>query len=171
MSLLLLIDGYNVYHAARKVCEAWAHMTPMTLCNLMAEDMRLLREGAIVVFDGNQPRGQSLKTQPPGYLKICFSGAKSDADAMLAALIAKNTAPRRLTVVSSDNTIRRAGRRRRTKLLKAQEYLEAMLKRSEAPPPRPTEPPEKRQGLAEGGDTDRWVSLVAARVLQKADRG
>lgn len=100
-----LIDGYNLYHAAGKFSEEWAHITPMTLCHFIAEDMRRLRDKAVIVFDGGPPRGISLATKPPGYVKIIFSGPDSDADTTLESLIQKNTAPRRLTVVSSDNRI------------------------------------------------------------------
>jgi predicted RNA-binding protein with PIN domain len=157
-----LFDGYNLYHAACKFSAEFAHLTPMALCRFIAADMYLLKDKAVVVFDGRALRGISQKMEPAGYVKIIYSGPDADADTVMEGLIQKNTAPRRLTVVSSDNRVRKAARRRRTKMLKSLEYLEAFIKRLEKPTPRPTEPQAKRRGLAEG-ELDEWLELFGLK--------
>jgi len=154
----LLIDGYNVYHAALKFSSEWSRLVPMGLCRLVAQDMCRLGEAAVVVFDWPEPRGQFLKVEPEGYVRIIYAGPGRDADSALEKLIKDNSAPRRLTVVSSDRQVQRAARRRRARILKADEYLEALQMRSEQPPDRPQEPIEKRRGVAEG-DLTEWLEL------------
>jgi len=153
-----LFDGYNVYHAGRKLSEQLSHIPPFTFCSIVAEDIRCLGERAVVVFDGRKPPGQWTRLGSAGVVEVVFSGSDSDADTVLEELIRKNSAPRRLMVVSSDNRVRRAARRRRCGILKAAEYIEAMLNRLERPPPRPREPSEKQQGLS-GENLNDWLEL------------
>jgi uncharacterized protein len=153
-----LFDGYNVYHAARKLTEQWSDITSIALCRLIGQDMCYLRDWSIVVFDGSRPRGRPADVDPAKHIKIIYSGHDSDADVLLEELIEKNTAPRRLTVVSTDRQVRKATRRRRAKSLTSREYLEFMIKRSQRPAPPPPEPREKRHGLPEG-QLDQWLEL------------
>ena len=153
-----LIDGYNVYHAARKLADEWAVLTTVSFCTLVAEDLRRLRDRGVIVFDGGPLRGISYEVEPADYVRVIFSGAGSDADTVLEGLIQKNTAPRRLVVVSSDNRLKKAARRRRAQSLTAQEFLEQMVRRSSAPQRRPPEPQEKRQGVGPG-QLEKWLDL------------
>jgi len=153
-----LIDGYNVYHAARKLAQEWATLTTVSFCTLVAEDLRRLRDWGIIVFDGGPLRGISYEVEPADYVRVIFSGAGSDADTVLEGLIQKNTAPRRLVVVSSDNRLKKAARRRRAQSLTAQEFLDQMVRRSAAPQRRPPEPQEKRQGVGPG-QLEQWLEL------------
>ena len=153
-----LFDGYNLYHAFRKVAEEFQSITPRLLCELIAQDMSQLRDKATVVFDGHPLRGQFDDATTIGSVTIAHSRSESDADTVLENMIKENSAPRRLTVVSSDNRIRRAARRRRATSLSSADYIEKALKRLSNPPKRQTEPREKRQGTAPG-QTDEWLKL------------
>jgi len=153
-----LFDGYNVYHAARKLTEQWSDITSIALCRLIGLDMCYLHDWSIVVFDGNRPRGRPADVDPSKHIKIIYSGHDSNADILLAELIEKNTAPRRLKVVSTDRQVCKAARRRRAESLTSREYLELMIKRSQRPAPPPPEPREKRHGLPEG-HLDQWLKL------------
>lgn len=152
-----LIDGYNLYHAARKITEEWSQLVPMALCRMIAEDMQRLRDGAIVVFDGAAPRGRPADVEPVGYVRIVYSGPKSDADTVLEQMIQQNTAPRRLAVVSTDRRVRQAARRRRAVSLRSEEYLLSLVRRLDQPPRR-GDPPEKRQGVPEG-QLNEWLEM------------
>ena len=153
-----LIDGYNVYHAARKLSEEWATLTTVSFCTLVAEDLRRLRDWGIIVFDGGPLRGISYEVEPADYVRVIFSGAGSDADTVLEDLIQKNTAPRRLVMVSSDNRLKKAARRRRAQSLTSPEFLMQMVRRSAAPKRGPAEPREKRQGVGPG-QLEKWLEL------------
>ena len=153
-----LFDAYNVYHAACRMSQEWAHLMPLDLFGLIARDMRRLQDAAIAVFDGAPPRDTARKVDPDGYVKVIYSGPNTDADAVLEKMIRKNSAPKLLTVVSSDNQVRRAARRRRATRLSASDYLAAMQRRMKQPDARPAEPVEKRKGLSEG-ELNEWLEL------------
>ena len=163
-----LIDGYNVYHAAIKLSEEWSRMTPSTMCGFIAQDMQRLGDLATVVFDGTQPRGISMELNGFDCLKAIYSGPKSDADTLIEQFVQKNTAPRRLIVVSSDNRIRRVARRRKATSLASLEYLGDLIKRLQKPPRGPKEPREKRHGVPEG-QLNQWLELFGIDPDQPPD--
>lgn len=153
-----LFDGYNVYHTAGHLCHQWSHVTPDTLCQYIAEDMRRLDEHGVVVFDGARPSGSALEIEPRGYLRVVYAGGGNSADDLIEQMISDNTHPKRLSVVSSDRRIRKAARRRRAVSLASDDYLLALLAREDVPETGPREPEEKQQGLGEGQRND-WMEL------------
>lgn len=153
-----LIDGYNLYHALRKYSEEWADTIPQAMCQWIEKDMNRIGDWAIVVFDGTRPRGSFSQEGREKHVSVLFSGGGKDADSILVSLIQKNTAPRRLIVVSSDNRLRTAARRRKATSLSANEYLLALTKRQEKKRVRSKEPQEKQQGLFPG-EAGKWMEL------------
>jgi predicted RNA-binding protein with PIN domain len=111
-----LIDGYNLLHASGVFGRG-----PGTLENARLALLNFLSihlephdlKYTTIVFDA--------KDAPPGLpdtydlqgMTIRFARGYSDADALLEEMIAAHTTPRRLTVVSSDHRVQRAGRKRR----------------------------------------------------------
>ena len=163
-----LFDGYNVYHAANRILEEWLSITPLTLCNLISEDMRLQGERGTVVFDGVQPRGGPGKIEPGGYVKIIYSGPQSDADTRMEELIGKNSAPRQLIVVSSDRQIFKAARRRRAKTMTSAVYLRELIKRRQKPKRGIRDPWEKRHGVVEG-NLRKWLKMFGINPDEPGD--
>ncbi len=154
-----IVDGYNLYHAICKLSEDLSRITPRTLCCFVAQDMSILKNDATIVFDGNPwPRQNVEEVEPVGYVKLLFSGPDSDADSEIEHLIQKSSAPRRLTVISSDRRLYRAARKRRARWQKSTDYLFEMFDRASRPPRLPPEPPEKRKGVPEG-ELDHWLDL------------
>lgn len=174
-----LFDGYNVYHAARKLTDYWDQMSPALMCRLVENDIRYLRDVATVVFDGTYPRqwpgaNESIARmhkrwfggyaqwpadiEAGGVVSIVYSGPETDADSILEEMIRQSSAPKRLVVVSADRRIVRAGRRRRAKTFTSRDYLEGMIKRANRPDPPPQDPPEKRKGLAKK-DLRPWLEV------------
>src|ERR1700677_2732919 len=77
-----------------------------------------------VVFDASvHPGDFALDAQYRG-LGILFALGDENADARIEILIAQHSKPKTLTVVSSDNRIRQAANRRRTKSLTADQFWE-----------------------------------------------
>ena len=77
-----------------------------------------------VVFDASvHPGDFALDAQYRG-LGILFALGDENADARIEQLIARHSNPKTLTVVSSDNRIRQAASRRRTKSLTADQFWE-----------------------------------------------
>ncbi|MBN2209933.1 MAG: NYN domain-containing protein [Sedimentisphaerales bacterium] len=153
-----LFDGYNIYHAAAKMSDAWSHITPGGLCALLAEDLTILRDNGVCVFDGAPPRGSDWAGKTIGPLTTLFSGPGREADCLLEQLIKENTAPRRLVVVSSDNRVKRAARRRRAQTIIAREYLISLLQRRDRPAPPPREPRAKHEGVPPG-QLNEWLEF------------
>lgn len=118
MATRLIIDGYNLLNATGIV---GPQALPPTLersrhglLNFLATRLdQSSRESTTIVFDA--------MNAPPGLphhfthhdITVLFAPRSEDADTLIERLIQSNTAPRQLTVVSSDHRIQRAARRRR----------------------------------------------------------
>ena len=83
-------------------------------------------------------------------------GVDRTADDVLVERIRADSAPRRLTVVSTDRLIRREAGKRRCRVLRAEPFARRLL----APPtpaPAPDEPAAKMHGLADEDDAAHWL--------------
>ncbi len=141
-----LIDGNNLIFA---LIEAGPEVDRVGLCELLA---RLVDAGekVRVVFDGPAP-------QHPADLRIAESGVAASfcpgraADGEIIDWIAADSAPRLLTVVSSDREIRRAASRRKCKCMNSDEFARALSQIQRVPGQGDSdckgEPSEKRDGL------------------------
>ena len=164
----LLIDCYNVLHAEKP--SALAGLGEASLCALLARS-RWAAGGVTVVCDGS-PKPHSLKAGDPalGAVELIFSGADRSADDVIVELIDRDSAPRRLTVVSSDRTIRRAARRRKARDWSAEEFLKRLPKaaRSGGDPPEPG--PGKPGGDAmPDGQVERWLDFFGIDPADSPD--
>jgi len=146
-----LIDGNNLIFACKK---AGFEIDRQGLCALLQVLARQARR-VTVVFDG-PARVDTASEQTTEGIELVFSGTVK-ADDIICELIAQNTAPRRLTVVSTDRQIRKAARRRRCKVQRSEQFAEYLIRLAEKPPRRPpTEPPQKRHGLT-ADETKAWL--------------
>lgn len=156
----LLIDGNNLIHALARVGPNLGRAGLCKLLAALAEPGRpgpLAGERVCVVFDGAAPRGRLAEQMKHDRLEAVYSAPRS-ADELILERIAADSAPRRLTVVSSDRELRRAGRRRRCKLARSEEFADALISASDRPGPRaPAEPPEKRRGCLTPAETQAWM--------------
>jgi uncharacterized protein len=149
-----LIDGNNLMHAMASVgLDAGRSALCFLLENVLGD-----RESAVVVFDGPRRSEESLEEDGTSPLDIRFSGRRV-ADAILIEEIRANSAPRRLTVVSTDREVRTAARRRRCPLVTSEAFAEELRRRKwslDRPVSPSPEPKEKREGLTEG-QTRHWL--------------
>ena len=113
----LIIDGYNLLYAAgivgAKTGPGGLERSRAALLGFLAELLDP-REAArtTVVFDAkNPPPGLPRSVEYRG-MTVCFASAYEDADSLIEELVRADSAPRRLTVVSSDHRLQRAARRR-----------------------------------------------------------
>lgn len=118
MPIELLVDGYNVIFE----CGLTGRMDhPRALENGRFRLLRTLarkrneaeREQTLVVFDAKlRPfRGSPAAMKVAG-IDVRFAVNHDEADAMIEELIRQHSAPRQLTVISSDHRLQRAARRR-----------------------------------------------------------
>lgn len=116
----LLIDGYNLLNAVgivgRGVGPGGLERSRLALLNFLAESLQpeeVVR--TTVVFDAaDAPPGLPRVVEHRG-LTVRFSAGYEDADALIEELIRAESAPKRLTVVSSDHRLHRAARRRKAR--------------------------------------------------------
>jgi predicted RNA-binding protein with PIN domain len=139
----LLIDGYNLMHAAgilgHGLGPGGLERSRTALLNFLAESIDPAEKGrTIVVFDAaSAPPGVPQSMEHKG-LHVRFAARYEDADTLIEELIRHDAAPKKLTVVSSDHRLHRAARRRRAKAIDSDQwYAQAMRQRRERQQSRP----------------------------------
>ena len=173
----LLIDGYNLLNAVgivgRGVGRSSLERSRRALLNFLAESLDA-EEAArtTVVFDASDaPRGLPRVVEHRG-LTVRFAAGYADADSLIEELIRADTAPRRLTVVSSDHRLQRAARRRRAKAVDSDVWFgEVARRRADRAQPTETGPAKPHVPLSEGKIAawlDRFGGEAALKDLVEA---
>ena len=139
MSLLLLIDGYNVVapiapprsplqSGNRSSDDGWLQRERMQLIQRLATHLSDdLCPRTCVVFDAaNPPRDRPHQFRISG-IDVRFAVGYPEADDLLEELIASHSAPKQLAVVSSDHRVQAAARRRNCAVFDAQPWLDDLL--------------------------------------------
>jgi predicted RNA-binding protein with PIN domain len=152
--MLLLVDGYNLLWAVKKLTEQESVVTDVRMCWYVNEYLRKIKQMGEMIFDGVGPpdkRGFDGFTN----LEIIFSGRDIEADTVIENKIRINSAPKGLTVISSDRRVRDAAKTRRAISIKAEDFWLGLTKELEKKE-RIKEPKQKRHGLTDG-ETDYWL--------------
>ena len=130
----LLIDAYNVLHVVGVLPPDLAGIDLEELAILIAKS-RFRGEEAVLVCDGvNKPH----QVDETGLVHVRFAGAGVTADELILRLVRGSSAPRRLTVVTSDREIVVNARRRRAAVISSEAFLETLA--------------SDRQGRSSGGN-------------------
>ncbi len=148
--MALLIDAYNVLHCTHILPAPYAMMNVERLCDLLA-DSRWSCSRIAVVCDGAPP---SMGATLHGEVDLVYAGGGKDADSWIERFIARTTAPRDLMVVSNDNRIIRAARRRRCRTMDSESFLRQLIRKPQTPrPDKPASagPEETRQWMHKFG--------------------
>ncbi len=132
MSLLLLIDGYNVIAPvappARGASDRWLHDERMRLVTRLTEHLEdWVRKKTCVVFDASNPprdRPSSFTVQD---LEVKFAVGYPEADDLIEEMIAAHSSPKRLAVVSADHRIQQAARRRGCAVFDSEPWIDHLL--------------------------------------------
>ena len=130
----LLIDGYNSIYAAGIVPKGSGpgglERSRAALLSFLAESVESAELArTTVVFDAgpDAPRGLPRSWSFRG-ITVRFATGYDDADALIEELIQTDSAPRQLTVVSSDHRVQRAARRRRAKAVDSDRWFSDALR-------------------------------------------
>jgi predicted RNA-binding protein with PIN domain len=165
-----VIDGYNLLHAMGRL---GGPVGPNQLAKARAGLLGLVApvhgaDPATIVFDARRPPAEVSTDEVQAGVRIEFATGE-EADDRIEWLIAHDSAPKRLIVVSDDRRIRQAARRRGCAPWQCDEYLKWVAKKRRQQRARPaTEKPsgmgplETERWLAEFGDLDRdpeWDDL------------
>ncbi len=151
-----LIDGYNLLWAIHKLDDESQSLTDVQMCRIVSGYLKQTGESGEIVFDGIGPPDKSGFDNMEN-LEVFFTGADVDADSVIENKIRANTAPRRLTVVSSDRRVRDAARARKAIALKSEKFFE-QVKRQLRKKTFKIEPQAKHVGLSEG-ETEQWLKF------------
>ena len=132
MSLLLLIDGYNVLSPVapptRNTDANWLHRERMLLIDRLGSHLdEELRLRTCVVFDAaNPPRNRASEFVVQG-IQIRFAIDYPEADDLIAELINAHHSPKQLTVILSDHRIQASARRRGAVPFDSEPWLDALV--------------------------------------------
>jgi hypothetical protein len=187
--MALLIDGYNLLHASgilgRGIGPGSLERSRAALLNFLAESLAaddLAR--TTVVFDAREaPPGLPRSVQHRG-ITVCFAEPGGDADGVIEQLIAADSSPRRLTVVSSDHRLHRAARRRHAKPIDSDQWylqvVRARIARQKGPTQsaKPGDPASESEvqfwlrqfGLEQSEEPGKAAGDVANGPLPPSDR-
>lgn len=138
----LIVDCYNVLHATMP--PMLAGLSEGGLCQALARTTWATSGGgggggAITVVADGRPKPLGVTESPVAAVDLVYAGSHRSADDLIIDLIEADSAPRRLTVVSSDRVIRAAARRRRARDLSSDDFIDKLChqlrKHAAGPPP------------------------------------
>ncbi len=116
----LIIDGHNLIGKMSTISLADPNDEDK-LVRILARRLHGTRQKVIVVFDkGSDVDFAPVRTGPR--LRVIFASPTSSADTMIIDLIRRDPNPKGMTIVSSDNEIRRCARARRARLISAEDF-------------------------------------------------
>lgn len=151
---MFLIDGHNLLHVVLKSEENAGATSDLELCGVLSRYMMQVGSPGVIIFDGTGPPDKSGFDYIAN-LEVLFAGLGADADSVIEDKIATSTAPKRMTVVSSDRRLRRAARARKCTSLKSEVFWGNVLRELNRKRPE-SEPAAKRLGLSDS-ETDQWL--------------
>lgn len=129
----LIIDAYNVIHelgmfpasgmgpgSLGRICGSFLEM-------LAAQIPLELRKRTTIVFDARSapPEGFS-PSQIIGEMQVLFAIEEPEADDLIEYLIKRHSAPKQLTVVSSDHRLQTAARRRNARTVDSDSWIDSI---------------------------------------------
>jgi len=132
MSLILLIDGYNVVAPiappGRVRDPRWLQRERNQLVSRLVQHLDAeIRNRTCLVFDAaNPPPDRPSEFDAEG-IHVRFAIGYPEADDLLEEIIAAHSAPKNLAVVSSDHRVQAAARRRGSQIFDAQSWLDDLI--------------------------------------------
>ena len=159
----LLIDGYNLMYAQGHMGkkfgpDAFRKVRARFLNDLAGRLGPVEAHLTTVVFDAAAPPdGFPRQTSHKG-IAVVFAVDDDSADERIIQLIAEHSAPKQLTVVTSDNRIRQAATRRKARVLTSDQFLVALDRRAHRPSSSPpAAEPERREQTLSAEDAAFWL--------------
>ncbi|MDX1961557.1 MAG: NYN domain-containing protein [Pirellulales bacterium] len=163
----LIIDGYNLLHASGVLGQGrgldYLRKSRQALLNCLAESLPPTElPQTTVVFDATDPPWNAPKQQKHAGMTVVFASHFADADSYIEELIKQNSAPRRLTVVSSDHRLHRAAKRRKATPIDSDLWFRELLRqRQSRRSPSGANPGDdqvvKPEGPFSEGETQYWL--------------
>lgn len=152
---MLIIDGYNLLRAVQNLTEHSSEITDVRLCQIIGEYLYRIKKKGRIVFDGIGPRDKTPFNNLNN-LEVIFSGSSHEADDIIEKLILNDTAPKRLTVVSSDRRIKAAANKRKATAVDCVDFWMEVIRTIEKKRKKQVEPQGKFIGISEA-ETEYWL--------------
>ena len=136
----LIIDGYNLLHAAGMAQRDYAQ-GDLQRCRtrlirfLMSKLSPAELNRATLVFDARVPPPDRPSEFRISGMCVLFANPGGDADEMIENLLASHSSPSRVTLISSDRRLQTAARRRHARPVASETFFDQMSER-ERPAPR-----------------------------------
>lgn len=151
-----IIDGHNLLHSIHKTTRGDQPISDIALCRLVSRYLQACGEKGQIIFDGTGPP-QKTAFDYIKNLEVVFVGITTDADTVIEDKITASTAPKRLTVVSSDRRLIRAARIRKAGTIKSDAFWDDVQKQLRHKK-KFKEPQQKQHGLTES-ETKQWLEF------------
>jgi len=157
----VIVDGYNVLHASGVFGKGRGtrgfEESRTALLDLMVDLLGRETSNVIVVFDAAEaPDGLPSRLAHRG-LRVWFAREYPDADSLIEELVASDTSPLQLVVVSSDRRLAAAARRRRATCIESDVWLNDLRKRSRENPLLAIQYDAKPCAPATSQEVQRWL--------------
>jgi len=152
----VIIDGYNLLRSVQELDEQAELINEIQLCRVLDRYLKIIGQNGEIIFDGTGPL-EKFGFENVTNLEVVFVGLSTDADTVIENKIKASTAPRQLTVISSDRRLQKAAHTRKTTLVKSHIFwnkLQKQLSRRR----KIKEPAAKRLGLTES-ETQQWLKF------------
>ena len=153
---MIIIDGHNLLHSIVNIGKDQEEITDIQLCWIISRYLKAIREKGEIIFDGTGPRDKTPFDNIAN-IEVFFAGFGTDADTVIENKIKASTAPKRLSVVSSDRRLRDAARARKATAVKSEVFWDNLHKQLRRKKP-VKEPEAKRSGLTES-ETKQWLEF------------
>lgn len=159
----LLIDGYNLLHAAGM---ARARYGPGDLQRCRERLLRFLfaklapaeLERVTVVFDARDPPPDRPSRQTFRGLTVQFANPGGDADVLIQEWLDAHSAPRHVTLVSSDKVLKRAARSHGSRSVDSEQFFKRLEHRRNDTVARSRAwHDEKPDGPLSAAEVDAWM--------------
>jgi len=158
---MIIVDGNNLLWALHESFGEQEVTTETELCRILGRYFAATAEEGQVVFDGAGPADKSAFDSMVN-AEVVFAGFHKDSDSIIEEKIKASTAPRRLTVVSSDRRLRKAAAARKAVAVKSEDFWEQVQNELRRKKPERKEPEEKKEGLTQG-ETEQWMDLFGLK--------
>jgi predicted RNA-binding protein with PIN domain len=148
-----LIDGYNLLHAwglapPRGARPGQLERARHNLLDRLRQSPGAAGHGITVVFDATGAPADAVAEHDYHGIRVAFA-LDGSADDHIEALVHRETKPHELTVVSDDHRLRQAAQRSRCAAQRCLDFIELVLHRHPAAPPKEgPEPAAKPEALS-----------------------
>lgn len=163
--MALIIDGYNLLHAAGilggGVGPGGLERSRLALLNFVAESIDAADlHTTTIVFDARHAPSGLPSELAHREMTVRFAAGYESADDLIEELIRMDSAPRRLTVVSSDHRLQRAAHHRRAKAIDSDRWYSDVLRRRAARDAR-SSPAAVKPSQPAAGEVEFWLRQFA----------